>query len=126
MLVIFAAFISGMIAFSLTKVINMEMLTVNQNTERILAQSLAVSEAEYIRSIKYQDLSLLVDRTFLPIRDSSYYKKYDISAEEDYTDKVKRRVVDISIYRNNIDDVPVFSIKVVRYYNGTGTTNSQI
>lgn len=123
-MVIVAAAIAGMVALGITKVMHMEYSASNNSSDRIRAQNYAVSEAEYIRAVKYHDLSLLTYGTKLQISDTDFYKELNITAEEAYTDNVKKRTVTVNIYKGSSSANPMFIIKVARYYNGTGVTNS--
>lgn len=123
-MVIVAAAIAGMVALGITKVMHMEYSASNNSSDRIRAQNYAVSEAEYIRAVKYHDLSLLTYGTKLQISDTDFYKELNITAEEAYTDNVKKRTVTVNIYKGSSSTNPMFTIKVARYYNGTGVTNS--
>ena len=119
---IVAAALVGFISLGSTKTIHDVLGFSSRNSTRLQAQSYAVSEAEYIRAIKYHDLNSLTEGTKQQISDTDFYKQVVLSAEENYTSNVKRRIATVDIYKGYDSTSPVYTIKVYRYYNGTGTT----
>lgn len=123
MAVVVAALI-GAVSLGVSKVVNMEFKQTDHSTGVLQAQNYGVSEAEYIRAVKYHDLDLLTYGTKQQIKDTEYYKLLTITDEEPETEHVKKRIVTVDIYKGETSSSPAFTIKVVRYYNGTGSTNS--
>lgn len=123
MVVVVAALV-GFVSVGVSKAVNMEFKQLDHTTGRMQAQNFAVSEAEYLRALKYHDLDLLTYDTKQQIQDSDYYKFLTITPEEEYSKGVKRRVVTISIFKGADSASPAFEMEINRYYNGTGSTNS--
>lgn len=123
MVVVVAALV-GFVSVGVSKAVNMEFKQLDHTTGRMQAQNFAVSEAEYLRALKYHDLDLLTYDTKQPIQDSDYYKLLTISPEDDYSKNVKRRVINIQIFKGADSTAPAFEMEINRYYNGTGNTNS--
>lgn len=123
-MVVVAAALVGLISFATTKVVDMEFKQTSKSTSVMQAQNYGVSEAEFVRAIKYHDLDLLQYDTKLQIKDTDYYKRLSITDEEEETKSVKKRIVTVEIFNGADSTAPAFSIKVARYYNGTGSTNS--
>ena len=123
-LVVVVAALVGFVSVGVSKAVNMEFKQLDHTTGRMQAQNFAVSEAEYLRALKYHDLDLLIYDTKQQIQDSDYYKLLTISPEDDYSKNVKRRVINIQVFKGADSTAPAFEMEINRYYNGTGNTNS--
>nr|DAL32975.1 MAG TPA_asm: hypothetical protein [Caudoviricetes sp.] len=119
---IIAAVLSGFVGFATTKAVHNSFGMASKSSWKLQAQNYAVSEAEYMRAVKYHDLDSVTVNVKQKIADTDFYKLFSISNEEQYTSTVVRRIVSIAVYHGADSDVPLYTIKVNRYYNGSGTT----
>ncbi|WP_455654316.1 hypothetical protein [Phascolarctobacterium sp.] len=84
------------------------LASTNSNSIAVLAQQHGETQAAVLRMTKYQDLKSQVKTK---ITDTDFFYETSVSAETNYSDKIKQRIVTINIYYKN-EPTPRFSLPI--------------
>ena len=103
-----------MIAVSMAKLTQVAFISTGSNSITIQAQQFALSEAEMVRKVAYDNLTNLDDGRKHDILSTSFKKEIGVNSENDYTDTIKERLVVIKVY-NGDEENPRAMILLPRY-----------
>ena len=103
-----------MIAVSMAKLTQVAFISTGSNSITKQAQQFALSEAEMVRKVAYDNLTNLDDGRKHDILNTSFKKEVGVNSENDYTDTIKERLVVIKVY-NADEENPRAMILLPRY-----------
>lgn len=103
-----------MLVVSMAKFTQVAFISTSSNSITIQAQQFALSEAEMVRKVAYDELANLGDGRKHDILNTSFKKEIGVNPETNYTDTIKERMVVIKVY-NGDETIPRAMILLPRY-----------
>ena len=119
MAVLALSVVSSLLAVSVVRSLQVTVGSLSASAAVLQAQQYAAAEGDIVRMTAYADLGS-VSKT--EIAGTSFSKEISVSAESDYTDTIKKKIVTVKIYKDT-DILPCYSLTVPRLsadVNGKG------
>ena len=112
--------ITSGVAFSLAKIHNTIMNTLEISKVNIEAQQYGLAKAELLRSTSYDDV-ISQNKTFVK-NSNGFTDEVVVGAEIDYSETVKQKVCTINVYKDG-ETLPRFSYKLSKLTTDKGSSN---
>ena len=103
-----------MLVVSMAKFTQVAFISTGSNSITIQAQQFALSEAEMVRKVAYDELANFGDGRKHDILNTSFKKEIGVNPETNYTDTIKEKMVVIKVY-NGDETIPRAMILLPRY-----------